>query len=246
MTRRFYWGLVILITLLIGVTVVMLTRTTDTEPRNVYIDVDPSEVNQPPAKKLAETKKFTEWFEENGATLVSDESGQVKGDMPDEQEADKFPDWHSLTPEQQQAIYDQFYIQFGLKVPPRGYDYHWKEPGVPYLDENGNPVLRRLDEPIIKIRMGVGFAPTKEQFEKYNQLKEDRWQAKKRDDVAEVERLTAEIEALEASAQRMRPLSVSSSGTTAEQALKSRRMAKEKFNAALREHGLEHLISPWD
>ena len=142
----------------------------------------------------------------------------------------------------QKHIADRFYTQFGLKVPPRGYDYVWKDAWVPELDENGNPVLRRLDEPVIKIRMGVGFAPTKEQFEKYNQLNLDRWRAEKRDDAAEVARLTEEIEALEASAQRMRPLSVSSLSVSDEQASKANRMAKEKFNAALREHGLEHLI----
>ncbi|RKU30721.1 hypothetical protein C6497_03320 [Candidatus Poribacteria bacterium] len=140
----------------------------------------------------------------------------------------------------QKHIADRFYTQFGLKVPPRGYDYVWKDAWVPELDENGNPILRRLDEPVIKIRMGVGFAPTKEQFEKYNQLKEER--LTKRRNPTEVARLTAEIEALEASAQRMRPLSVGAGWTTAEQASKSDRMAKEKFNAALREHGLEHLI----
>lgn len=163
----------------------------------------------------------------------------------DKQKADKFPDWHSLTPEQKQHIADQFYVQYGLKPPPHGYDYDWKEPGVPYLDENGNPVLRRLDEPVVRIRMGIGFAPTKEEFEKHNQLKNDRWRAKKRDDVAEVARLDAEIAALKAAAQRMRPLNVMSISTNAEAGSKASRFRKEKFNAALREHGLEHLISPW-
>ena len=46
-----------------------------------------------------------------------------------------------------------------------------------------------------------------------------------------------------ASAQRMRPLTVSSSSTTAEQASKADRLRKEKYNAALREYGLEHLIN---
>lgn len=242
MSRRIYWGIATLIILLTGVSAVMFMWNTDTKPVNIYRDVDPSKANDPSAKKLSETDKFSEWFEENNATLVSDEGEQVK----DEQKSDKTFDWHSLTPEQQQQIFDQFYLQFGLKVPPRGYDYVWKDAWVPELDENGNPILRRKDEPVIRIKMGIGFAPTKEQFERYNQLKEDRWRAKKRDDVAEVARLDAEIEALEASAQRMRPLSVGAGGTTAEHASKSRRMAKEQFNAALREHGLEHLISPWD
>ena len=50
MTRRIYWGLAILIILLIGVTVVMLTRSTDTTPKNVYIDVEPSMEIPPPAE----------------------------------------------------------------------------------------------------------------------------------------------------------------------------------------------------
>ena len=247
MSKKLYWGIATLTILLIGVSVFFLMRNTDTEPTKVYKgDVKPSKEGRTSAKKLSETGKFTKWFEENKGTLVSDDSEQVKGRMPDKQEADNFPDWHSLTPEQQQHIYDQFYIQLGLKVPPRGYTYDWKERGVPYLDENGNPVLRRLDEPVIRIRMGIGFAPTKQEFERYNQLKEARWQAKRRDDVGEVARLDAEIEILKASAQGMRPLSVGAGWMNAEGASKSRRMAKEKFNAALREHGLEHLISPWD
>ena len=246
MKNKLYWGLAILIILIVGVSVVILTRTTDTEQRTVYNDVDPSKSGHPSTKKLAETDKFTKWFEGNKSTLVSDDSEQVEGDIPDEQDANKFPDWHSLTLEQKKHIYDQFYVQFGLKVPPRGYDYDWKEPGVPYLDENGNPVLRRLDEPLVRIRMGIGFAPTLEEWKRYSKLLDDQGWADARGDVAEVERIQSEIDALEASAQRMRPLSVSASWQNTEARLKARSFSKEKFNAALREHGLAHLISPWD
>ncbi len=138
---------------------------------------------------------------------------------------------------------NRFYTQHGLKPPPRGYDYHWDEPGVPYLDKNGDPVLRRLDEPAIVIKMGIGFAPTLEEFKRYKQLMDALFAIYGSDDVAEIARLEAEIEALRASAQGMRPLTVSSSSTTAEQASKADRLRKEKYNAALREYGLEHLIN---
>lgn len=246
MKRKMYLGLFAFIVIFIGIMVFVLMRDTNTQPQNVYLDVEPPTRGQPSTKKLSETDKFNKWFEEGNATLVSDNSEQVKGNMPAEQEANKFPDWHSLTSEQKQDIYDQFYVQFGLKVPPLGYDYQWKEAGVPYLDESGNPVLRRLDEPSIYIDMGIGFAPTLEEWKRYNKLLDDQGWAESRDDVAEVERIASEIEALEASAQRMRPLSVSATSTNAEQESKSDRMAKAKFNAALREHGLAHLISPWD
>ena len=246
MKNRIYLGLAIIIILVIGVSIVILTQTTDTKDITVYTDVDPSKRGQPSTKKLAETDKFTEWFEENKTELVSDDSEWVEGDIPDRHESNKFPDWHSLTPEQKQQIYDQFYIQFGLKVPPRGYDYHWKKAGVPYLDENGKPVLRRLDEPAVRVRMGIGFAPTLEEWKRYSKLLDDQGWADSRGDVAEVDQIQSEIDALEASAQRMRPLSVVASGQTTEARLKARSFSKEKFNAALREHGLAHLISPWD
>lgn len=245
MNRRIYWGVATLIILLIGASVFMLMRNTDTEPIVVYKDIDPSKVNRQPVKKLAETDKFTEWFEENKATLVSDESKQVKGNTPDGQESDKFPDFSSLTPEQQQQIFDQFYTRFGLKPPPFGYDYHWKEIGVPYLDENGNPVLHKIGEPIVDIQMKVGFAPTREEFEKYNQLKDDRDQADTRGDSAEVKRLDAEIKALESAVQRMRPVNGVTISIGDEAISKASRVTREKLNAALREHGLEHLISPY-
>ena len=225
----------------------MLTRTTNTEPRNVYIDVEPSTPNNQSSEKLSETDKFTKWFEKNQATLVSDDSTeQVKGNEPDEQEADKTPDWQSLTPEQRKQIANQFYIQLGLKVPPPGYEYRWKDRWVPLLDKNGNPVLHKKDEPIIEVRFGIGFAPTFEEYKKYNKLIDDRGWADSTGDVAEVTRLDAEIAAFETSVQRMRPLSITSISSNAEARSKSDHIAKETMNAALREHGLAHLISPWD
>ena len=140
------------------------------------------------------------------ATRISDnrkaeqsetESQQADSSLPTGQQAGKFPDWHSLTPEQRQQIADQFYIQFGLEVPPRGYDYHWKEPGVPYLDANGAPVLRRLDEPIVEVEMGIGFAPTFAQMKRHEQLMDARLAIYGSGDVAEIARLEAEIETLE-------------------------------------------------
>ena len=97
----------------------------------------------------------------------------------------------------------------------------------------------------VEVKYGIGFAPTLEEYEKYEQLQEDQGWAESRGDVAEVARLTAEIEALEASVQRMRPLYTTSISVGAEAKSKSSQFSKEKFNAALREYDLEHLISPY-
>ena len=247
MNKKLYWGLAILIILLIGTSVFMRLHNTDTEPDKVYKDVEPSKVGSSD-KKLAESKNFTDWWEENGATLVSDDKEQVKSNMPDkhEQAANKFPDWHSLTPEQQKHIYDQFYVQCGVPPPPKGYEYRWKDRWVPLLDENGNPVLHKIGDPIVEVRMGVDFAPTKEEYEEWKALDEAWGWAEARGDIAEAKRLKAERDALEASAQRMRPIGVGTMSIGREAKSKSRSFSRKAYNDALREHGLEHLISPWD
>lgn len=247
MKRKLYTGLGVLLVLIIGISVVMLTRTTDTGPIIIYKgDTEPLKPGQKSDKKLSETKKFTEWFEKEKATLVPNDNEQAKDSMPDGQGANKFPDFRSLTPEQQQHIYDQFYTQFGLKPPPRGYDYRWKDAWVPLLDENGNPILHKIGDPIVEVQMGIDFAPTKEEYKKYNELDEAWGWAEARGDIAEAKRLKAEMEALEASAQRMRPIGVMSSSVGDKAISKARSFRKEAYNNALREHGLAHLISHWD
>ena len=215
-------------------------------------------------KALAETEEFQQWWEERQETEQPAVSEVPKSDMvsedvgisdtvsappedqqPEAQQGD-FPDFWSLSPEEQQQIYDQFYIQHGLKPPPKGYKYVWKDEGVARLDENGNPILLEEGDPWVEIKMGIGFAPTLEEYERYEQLREDHGWAESRGEVAEAERLAAEIEALEASVQRMRPISkmwIWSGPTGTQDEARSWRIAREKYNAALREHGLAHLIN---
>ena len=214
-------------------------------------------------KALAETEAFQRWWKERHATPPSDATETPKSEFVeavetvaspvndpsvDEAETENFPDFASLSPEEQQQIFDQFYLQRGLKPPPKGYKYVWKDIGVPLLDENGNPVLQKEGDPWVEIKMGIGFAPTLEEYERYKQLREDYEWADSRGDVAEAKRLAAKIKALEASVQRMRPLSRmwtwSGPAGTYDEA-KSRRIVREKYNAALRAYDLEHLISPY-
>ncbi|MYA69389.1 hypothetical protein F4009_00010 [Candidatus Poribacteria bacterium] len=216
------------------------------------------------AKALAESEDFLQWWQERNtaekavAAEVAESDDAVTASHPeavgdtavvaaptDEIETDNTPDFASLSPEEQQQIFDQFYLQRGLKPPPRGYKYRWKDIGVPLLDEDGNPVLQEEGEPWVEVKYGIGFAPTLEEYEKYEQLQEDQGWAESRGDVAEVARLTAEIEALEASVQRMRPLGALADAVGAEASSKMDAAMDAKFNAALREYDLEHLISPY-
>ena len=221
-------------------------------------------VEKQTAKALAESEDFQQWWQERNAkekavaaeVAVSDDAVNAShpegvGDSAvlqaprEDSQPDNIPDFRSLSPEEQQQILDQFYLQRGLNPPPKGYKYVWKEIGVVLLDDNGDPVLQKEGEPWVTVKYGIGFAPTREEFERYEQLQEDQGWAESRGDVAEVERLTAEIEALEASVQRMRPLSTMTTWASAEEKSNADRVRDEKFNAALREYDLEHLISPY-
>ena len=220
-------------------------------------------VKRQTAKALVESEDFQQWWLQRNAKekpvaaevaksdAVSEADRTQEGAVsdtvstPSEDEQDDFPDFWSLSPEEQQQIFDQFYLQHGLKPPPKGYKYRWKDMGVPLLDENGDPVLQKEDEPWVEIEYGIGFAPTLEEFKRYEKLQDDQGWAESRGDVDEVARLTAEIEALEASAQRMRPLGATSIAVGDEATSKMSRRSREKFNAALREYDLEHLISPY-
>ena len=81
-------------------------------------------------------------------------------------------------------------IEDGVIQPPEGYRYIWADPGVLRLDENGNPILLREGEPFFEIVPCIGFAPTREEFRQYQQLQQDKVDAIKRGDDAEVDRLS--------------------------------------------------------
>ncbi len=213
-------------------------------------------------KVISESEDFQQWWTERNTppqtgtaeVVKSDEARQASEGVvepaviaapTDEPETDNTPDFWSLSPEVRQQIFDQFYHQRGLNPPPKGYEYVWKDIGVVLLDENGDPVLKKEGEPWVTVKYGIGFAPTLEEYERYEQLQEDLGWADSRGDVAESDRLRAEIEALEASVQRMRPISAMATAVGAEESSKMSRRRKEKYNAALREYDLEHLISPY-
>ncbi|RKU36341.1 hypothetical protein C6496_13875 [Candidatus Poribacteria bacterium] len=244
MSKKMFWGVALLV-ILLGTAAVWFIQHERAEIQQLELD-------------LAETEAFAKWWEQRHAApqdASSEDPKSADGERIDVgksdetsdhgQKANTPPDWNSLTPEQRQQIFDQFYLQNGLKPPPRGYEYRWKDEGVPLLDENGNPVLHKKGEPIVDIHMQVGFAPTLEEFKRYKQLMWDAGVAESRGDFAEAERFEAERKALEASVQRMRPFVKFTIAKGDEAISKADRVTKEKLDAALREHGLEHLISPW-
>ncbi len=150
-----------------------------------------------------------------------------------------------LSKEQLQQIYASFYTRLGLKPPPPGYEYKWEDIDVPLLDENGDPVLHKIGDPYVDIAIEIGFAPTKEEFEELNQLKEDLGLAEFRGEVDRAASLTQKIETLEALVQRERPVLkttmwIGEPGTYDRE--RTRKIAHQQLNELLRSYDLEHLI----
>lgn len=242
MKSRMKWGVALLIILLIGVSVFLLTRTPETEPAEVYQPLTPSEkaeVDRNIQEIIAKAKKNTSVTEVDGQQVE-----QAETKLQNNPQSDFLKD---LSPEQLQEIYDSFYTRFGLKPPPRGYEYKWAAINVPLLDENGQPVLHKIGDPYIDIAIEVGFAPTKEEYDQLNQLKRDKKTAEFKGLVRQAASITEKIEKLEALVQRERPVLkgtmwIGQSGEAYDRE-RVRRMSREQLNEALRSYGLEHLIA---
>ncbi|RKU21059.1 hypothetical protein C6499_22845 [Candidatus Poribacteria bacterium] len=211
-------------------------------------------------KALVESEDFLQWWHERNAKekAVAAEVVEAETDTGGHVHADEGGQGQELppfepseySPEELRQIFDQFYTQRGLKPPPPGYDYRWARKNVPLLDENGNPILHKIGEPIVELEIRVGFAPTLEEYERLNRLYIEKARAKKKGQVATANEIDAEIEALTASAQRERPFIKRATRLASREEYendpkKTERVMREVLDAALREYGLEHLILPY-
>ena len=142
-----------------------------------------------------------------------------------------------------------YYESQGLKVPPKGYHYIWDGETEEVLrDENGDPLLLNEYEPYMEWSTIQGFAPTREQWERYQQLQFDLSEAEYRQDTNEVQRIRDEMAQIEANAQGELP-SISSGLWVVPQgedpeafdALMLRKL-EEAQQQAYRDMGLEYLL----
>ena len=220
-------------------------------------------VERQTARELAETQEHIKvWTEKQNPTAEVPEGdtsqgghfhadGTWHGEPHADQDGQELPpfDPSKISPEEQQQILDQFYTQRGLKPPPPGYDYRWARKNVPLLDENGNPILHKIGEPIVELEIRVGFAPTREEYERYDRLAIEEARARQKGQVAKANEILAEIEQLTADVQRERPFvkratQLVSREEDEKDPNKLERVSKETLDAALRAYGLEHLILP--
>ncbi|MDE0634691.1 MAG: hypothetical protein OXI43_02390 [Candidatus Poribacteria bacterium] len=139
----------------------------------------------------------------------------------------------------------------GKHPAPAGYEYVKNEKGELIRDKDGNPLFRKIGRPYVSVWMGNGFAPTPEEYERYKQLMEDKYQLEKKGDFAKAEQIAEEIAQLKERAKREIPLvgvnfnhiiynyGYLQDTTEAENACNALR---ETFREVYKAHGLEHLL----
>lgn len=175
------------------------------------------------------------------------EGGDGEASHAEPHEAQKNDAERSFTPEELVAMDKAFYKQQGLKPPPRGYQYLYDGVNQVRRDEAGTPVLHKIGDPVVTIRIEKGFAPTREQLQRYDQLIDvDLWQAEQDGDTARAAEIAEEIKQLELASRGDVPVmsySLMVPGymdyDVAER--KADKMAREALYKARREMGLEHL-----
>ena len=180
MTRRIYWGLAILIVLLMGVSAVLLLRTTDTEPKTVFKDVEPS-MKPPPAEP-----GFKWVWHNNHWDKVSVAQGEALNGVPHEQlsvgiepetsKRSKGPplniNWGSSEPKvldwTDPRTAESYRAYYGF-YPPTEEDYF-----KPVQDNFGNWIKHyRNTAVIVKWGKRIGFRPTLDQLARYKQLQDE-------------------------------------------------------------------------
>ena len=154
--------------------------------------------------------------------------------------------------EKRNAFYKE---RFGLGPPPEGYGYLLIDGNEVVLNLDGTPVLQQMELPDgtrmeYEIELHEGFAPTREQWEHYQQLKQDREVALHRENRAEAARIQTQITQIEETARGLGPFGGSGSwmipthlDTPAYRA-RLNKMEKELKNKALIHMGMEYLIRP--
>ena len=211
MKKQMKWGLATLI-LLLGIAAVFLfiDKDTETEPEMTLGQATKKLLEEGPQQQSPPLPGTSPDGERHNG---SDAERTQSDDSVFTQFAQNSLFWE-LSAEDQETAFANFYRKKGLKPPPNGYTYLWPQgssQGMPKLDENGEPILHKLGEPQFIIETCIGFAPTREQYERYKQLDQACFETYKVGNIAEYNRLNAEREALREGARGELP-SVSISG----------------------------------
>ena len=245
MKGRIYWGVVTLIILLIGASVFLLIRNTKTENEIVYKgDIEPSKEvmenlriqtlkNNPPP---AEPGFKWVWHHNHWDKVRVAPTPAKVTPTPTEVTKTTFSDKTFYTP-----YYMRIYKKYGVDPPPPGYTYRFLEPSVLRLDENGNPILKKIGAPVCDIKLVPGFAPTYEQYIRYKELIRRRDNERWTGNDAAADQYTEKIRQLKEKAQGLIPIAFSSRGHATKE--EEDRLVNKVLRQAYIDLGLEHLFN---
>ncbi len=102
------------------------------------------------------------------------------------------PDWASMSPDELAAAIKA--IEKRHVAAPDGYYYKRKPDGRLLHDENGYPTLHKIGEPDFKVVKAIGFAPTREEYARYQRVQQEFAEAQTIGNTSEVERLQRELQ----------------------------------------------------
>ena len=253
MRNKLYWGIAILIVLVIAVGGFVFVHQWQ-EIRELEAELDKSD--KPVTKDdLPPADPGFKWVPHGN------HFHQVPIDAPDEWQGEPHTDhvpsevvsvdphvhkWAELSLEDRKQLVEVFYSERGLKPPPEGYEYRWKSADVPMLDDNGQPILHPIGEPIVEVETGIGFAPTPAQYQRYKALKTQYNQHMQSGNIAEAKQIAADIALLEKEAEGEIPIIrviLKSSGLSDEQVKEKMRQAADSVRrSAYESHNLGYLL----
>ena len=263
MKKEMKWGLATLI-LLLGIAAVFLfiDKDTNTEPKMTLgqptKDLLKQGVKSP---QQAETPVAVEELPPSKeAHLPSSENSEIKeGNVKEHfQDGVLYDENHNpikMTPELEDKLNKQakqdFYTQIrGVSgPPPAGYKYRITHDGKAMLDENGKPMIYKIGEPIFSLETQKGFAPTLEQYKKYQSLLQNKVDAMKNNDYDKADNIQSEIDQFRKDARGELPyinitLTLETSSESEMDAAYKRalELSKPIMYEAYRKQGFAHLI----
>ncbi len=146
------------------------------------------------------------------------------------------------------SVFNRFDAK-NLDPPPKGYKYRLTQAGNLVLDENLNPVLYKIPSPKFRIETRRGFAPTLEQYKRYQKLLSEHRQALESEDFTTADNLQSEIDQLKRVAQGDLPhvtfnitMESPNQSEIDEENQRAEQLSKPILYMEYRKRGLAHLI----
>ncbi len=247
MKNRLYWGFVVLIIILLGVSIGLFMWNTDTEPEVIYNSATPEVKDNPPTTPKPSTAKSKVSYENFPPPPGETEESGYWHDGH----------WHRTAPSAVKQSVDTHHTpvhgtvlgrsaeeiaayreEWGVDPPPRG--ANWQ-----HIRNDDGTVLKHYDNTTIAIYKVVddGFAPTQEQWEQHEFLQRLLYEARRRGDTSEYDRILSELKVLIANSRGPAPVITGGVyfGDPISEAEKQRQR-EEAIRDVYRKFGLEHTL----